>query len=85
MLQLRGLDLAFAERELFEGAVAMGKAALRASGVPREEIDRVEREYRMRDCDRLELQGETGDVRAGWETAFAADRPLPGEKVQDPS
>ena len=33
MLQLRGLDLAFAERELFEGAVAMGKAALRASGV----------------------------------------------------
>ncbi|WP_341633822.1 monovalent cation:proton antiporter-2 (CPA2) family protein [Sphingomonas agri] len=85
MLQLRGLDLAFAERELFEGAVAMGKAALRASGVPREEIDRVEREYRMRDCDRLELQGETGDVRAGWETAFAADRPLPGETVQDPS
>jgi monovalent cation:proton antiporter-2 (CPA2) family protein len=85
MLQLRGLDLAFAERELFEGAVAMGKAALRASGVQREEIDRVEREYRMRDCDRLELQGETGDVRAGWETAFAADRPLPGETVQDPS
>jgi hypothetical protein len=85
MLQLRGLDLAFAERELFEGAVAMGKAALRASGVPREEIDRVEGEYRMRDCDRLELQGETGDVRAGWETAFAADRPLPGEKAQSPS
>src|SRR5689334_1883131 len=33
MLQLRDLKLAFAERELFEGAVAMGKAALRASGI----------------------------------------------------
>jgi monovalent cation:proton antiporter-2 (CPA2) family protein len=85
MLELRGLDLTFAERELFEGAVAMGKAALRASGVPRDEIDRVEREYRMRDCDRLELQGQTGDVRAGWETIFAADRPLPGEEVPTPS
>jgi len=82
MLQLRDLDLAFAERELFEGAVAMGRAALKASGVSSEEIERVDREYRMRDCDRLELQGETGDVRAGWETSFAPDRPLPGEEVQ---
>ncbi|HWJ37277.1 MAG TPA: NAD-binding protein, partial [Sphingomicrobium sp.] len=85
MLDLRGLDLTFAERELFEGAVAMGKAALKASGVPRDEIERVEREYRMRDCDRLELQGATGDVRAGWETIFAPDRPLPGEEVPTPS
>ena len=85
MLELRGLDLTFAERELFEGAVAMGKAALKASGVPRDEIERVEREYRMRDCDRLELQGVTGDVRAGWETIFAPDRPLPGEEVPTPS
>jgi monovalent cation:proton antiporter-2 (CPA2) family protein len=81
MLQLRDLKLAFAERELFEGAVAMGKAALSASGIESEEVDRVEHEYRMRDCDRLELQRETGDVRAGWETSFAADRPLPGEEV----
>jgi voltage-gated potassium channel Kch len=81
MLELRDLKLAFAERELFEGAVAMGKAALRASGIEGEEVDRVEHEYRMRDCDRLELQRETGDVRAGWETSFAADRPLPGEEA----
>ena len=85
MLELRGLDLSFAERELFEGAVAMGKAALKASGVPREEIERVEREYRMRDCDRLELQGVTGDIRAGSETIFAPDRPLPGEQIPTPS
>ena len=85
MLQLRDLNLAFAERELFEGAVTMGKAALRASGIEAAEIERVEHEYRMRDCDRLELQGETGDVRAGWETSFAPDRPLPNEEVPSPT
>ena len=85
MLELRDLKLAFAERELFEGAVTMGKAALRASGIDADEAERVEHEDRMRDCDRLELQRETGDVRAGWETSFAADRPLPGEEVPTPS
>ncbi|HYX46427.1 MAG TPA: cation:proton antiporter, partial [Sphingomicrobium sp.] len=79
LLELRGLDLVLAERELFESAVVMGKAALRASGVPPRESDRVEQEYRLRDCDRLERQRETGDIRAGWETSFGADRPLPDE------
>ena len=80
LIELRGLDLVLAERELFESAVVMGKAALRASGVDQREIERVEREYRMRDCDRLERQGETGDIRAGWETSFGEDRPLPDEQ-----
>jgi glutathione-regulated potassium-efflux system protein KefB len=80
VIELRGLDLVLAERELFESAVVMGKAALRASGVGGHEIDRVEREYRMRDCDRLERQQETGDIRAGWETSFGEDRPLPDEE-----
>jgi monovalent cation:proton antiporter-2 (CPA2) family protein len=77
LIELNDLDLAFAERELFEGAVAMGRAALKSSGVDPREIDRVEREYRMRDCNRLERQSQTGDLKAGWETAFGADRPLP--------
>jgi len=80
LMELRGLDLMLAERELFEGAVVMGKAALRASGVDAREISRVEGEYRMRDCERLERQQETGDIRAGWETAFGANRPLPDEE-----
>jgi glutathione-regulated potassium-efflux system protein KefB len=79
LIELDGLDIAFAERELFEGAVAMGRAALKASGIEKSEIDRVDREYRMRDCDRLERQSASGDLKAGWETAFAPDRPLPGE------
>ncbi len=79
LIDLRGLDLVLAERELFESAVVMGKAALRASGVTTREIERVESEYRIRDCDRLERQRETGDIRAGWETSFGEDRPLPDE------
>jgi monovalent cation:proton antiporter-2 (CPA2) family protein len=85
LIELDGLDLVFAERELFESAVAMGRAALKASGIPRAEIERVEREYRSRDCERLERQAESGDMRAGWDRAFAADRPLPEEEVRTPS
>jgi hypothetical protein len=73
--------LVLAERELFESAVVMGKAALKASGITKGEIDRVEREYRIRDCDRLERQRESGDVRAGWETSFGEGRALPDEEA----
>ena len=78
LMTLRGLDLALAERELFESAVVMGKAALRASGIAGDEVERVEREYRLRDCERLERQAETGDLHAGEERSFASG-PLPEE------
>ena len=81
LIELRGLDLVLAERELFESAVVMGTAALRASGVGPREAERVEREYRIRDCDRLERQRATGDIRAGWETSFGEDRSLPDEEA----
>src|SRR5690349_10707249 len=81
MIELDGLDLAYTQRELFESAVKMGRAALREAGVPAGEIDRVEREYRLRDCERLERQAETGDLRAGLERSFAPDRALPDEEV----
>jgi voltage-gated potassium channel Kch len=76
LIELRGLDLTLAERELFEGAVVIGKAALRASGIPPGEVDRVEREYRLRDCERLERQAESGDLHAGEERSFVS-APLP--------
>ncbi len=85
MIQLDGLDIAFAERELFESAVAMGRAALKAHGVASSEVDRVERAYRMRDCERLELQASTGDLHAGEERAFNADRALPEEEARGPA
>jgi voltage-gated potassium channel Kch len=85
MIELDGLDIAFAERELFEGAVAMGRAALKASGIPAEEIERVDREYRMRDCERLERQSATGDLHAGLGLSFSADRPLPSTERPEPA
>jgi voltage-gated potassium channel Kch len=81
MIELDGLDLAFAERELFESAVAMGRAALKASGIAPDEVDRVERAYRRRDCERLELQSATGDLHAGLERSFGAERALPDEET----
>jgi monovalent cation:proton antiporter-2 (CPA2) family protein len=81
LIELDNLDLAFAERELFESAIAMGRAALKATGIEPPEIDRVEREYRMRDCERLERQAETGDLKAGWDRAFKPDSALPDEGV----
>ena len=85
MIELDGLDIAFAERELFEGAVAMGRAALKASGVDKAEVDRVDGEYRMRDCERLERQSATGDLHAGSERAFSAERALPDAERAKPA
>jgi monovalent cation:proton antiporter-2 (CPA2) family protein len=78
LIELRNLDLTLAERELFEGAVVIGKAALRASGIAPGEVERVEREYRIRDCERLERQAESGDLHAGDERSFVS-APLPEE------
>jgi voltage-gated potassium channel Kch len=79
LMTFDGLDLVFAQRELFESAVGMGRKALKAIGIEQGEVDRVEREYRLRDCERLERQSATGDLHAGEERAFGADRALPDE------
>ena len=84
MIELDSLDLAYTQRELFESAVKMGRAALKQAGIAPEEIDRVESEYRLRDCERLERQASTGDLRAGLERSFAPDRPL-GDPESSPA
>ena len=79
LMTLDGLDLSFAQRELFESAVLMGRKALKAVGVESGEVDRVYSEYRLRDCERLERQSATGDLHAGEERAFGPGRSLPDE------
>ena len=76
LIALDGLDLAFAQRELFESAVTMGSAALRKLGVDDAAVERVEEEYRLRDCERLERQSRSGDLHAGEDRMFRPDRPL---------
>jgi len=79
LMSFDGLDIAYAQREMFESAVKMGRAALEIAGVDQEEVDRVDFEYRLRDCERLERQSATGDLRAGLERSFGPDRALPDE------
>ena len=86
LMELDRLDLAFAQREMFESAVAMGKAALKVVGIEADEVERVDREYRSRDCERLERQSRTGDLHAGIDRSFAPDRPLldeDGDGIED--
>ena len=78
-LDLDGLDIAFSIRELFESAVLMGKNALTELGFSQDEADRVEREYRKRDAERLERQSEAGDLHAGKDLSFKPDQPMPEE------
>jgi monovalent cation:proton antiporter-2 (CPA2) family protein len=76
LIELRGLDLDYAQRELFESAVKMGRKALARLGIDPEEVDRVEEAYRLRDCERLERQREAGDYRAGRDQIIAENRAL---------
>jgi glutathione-regulated potassium-efflux system protein KefB len=83
LMEIDKLDLAFAQREMFESAIVMGKAALKAAGLRDEEIARVDREYRRRDCERLERQSATGDLHAGQELSFREGRGLADEAPLD--
>jgi voltage-gated potassium channel Kch len=80
-IDLDGLDVDLIQREVFESAVAMGTSALHALRIADREVARVEREFRMRDDERLQAQSQTGDLHAGAERSFAEDRPLPDEPV----
>ncbi len=81
LIDLKGLDLAFAQREMFESAIVMGRKALELVGLDRREIDRVEHEYRKRDEERLSAQSETGDMHAGKDRTFSATKSLPDEDL----
>jgi voltage-gated potassium channel Kch len=70
-MALEGLDVRLLQRELFDSAVAMGRAALASLGIADREAARVEREYRDRDHERLQAQAESGDLKMGLERSFA--------------
>jgi monovalent cation:proton antiporter-2 (CPA2) family protein len=85
MIALDGLGIPLLQREVFESAVVMGSAALRRLGIADREVGRVEREYRVRDNERLQMQSESGDLHAGSDRSFGAERSLPDEPVKEPS
>jgi len=79
VIDFAGLDLAVCERELYESAVVMGRQALIKLGISQREAERVEREYRDRDLERLDAQTVTGNLHAKFDRSFGVDRPLPDE------
>jgi monovalent cation:proton antiporter-2 (CPA2) family protein len=85
LLSLDSLDLAYAQREMFDSAVKMGRQALNQVGFDSDEIEKVEREYRARDCERLERQSATGDLHAGQERSFGHNRSLADAPPRDGS
>ncbi|AQR72409.1 cation:proton antiporter [Sphingomonas sp. LM7] len=71
VMRMKGAPIAGAVRELLESAIVMARRAMGAIGVNEQEIDKTEAEYRRRDYERLKVQKETGDLRAGIDGMFS--------------
>ena len=69
-MQLIAADIDLAVRELFLGAVQVGKISLAELGTDPETIDAIAAEYVRRDSERLALQVASGDIMAGRDTVF---------------
>jgi glutathione-regulated potassium-efflux system protein KefB len=82
LIDLAEIDIRFAVRELFESAIAMGREALALFCIDAGEVDRVEREYRERDRERLDSQRISGDLLADKERMFGPDNPLADRTVE---
>ena len=60
-------------REVFESAITMAREALRGLGSSEQLIENAIDDYRKADEDRLDLQREAGDLRAGIDRMFVPD------------
>ena len=70
LLALMKAEVDVARRELFDGSVALGRAALEVLGTDLETINAIEEEFRRRDAERLDLQMSSGDQLSGAERLF---------------
>lgn len=84
VVELRAAPVAGVIREVLESAIRMARLAMESTGVDSEEIDRTERLFRARDCERLEAQRESGDLRAQIERIITEPQPAKGEPAQEP-
>jgi hypothetical protein len=68
---------------VFESSVLMGREALLGFKFDEDEVDRVEREFRSRDRQRLEIQSATGDLHQRAHLLFRPDRSLADEEAAE--
>ncbi len=74
LLALQDVALAGVVREVYESAICMGVKAMQALGVPPEEAEEVERQYRDNDGQRLALQIEKGNLLAAKDLMYRPGR-----------
>jgi CPA2 family monovalent cation:H+ antiporter-2/glutathione-regulated potassium-efflux system protein KefB len=74
LVALRNAPVHYVVREVMESAVQMARAALDHLGNSVEDIDRAETFYRENDRERLDLQKEHGDMRAGRERTITSQQ-----------
>jgi len=72
-LALMRADVGVVVREMFDGSVALGRAALEALETDSETIAAIETEFRSRDAERLALQLVSGDQMSGADRLFRPD------------
>lgn len=65
MMKIGNAPIAGAVREVYESAIRLACLAMRSLEIDEDEIRDAEAEYRKLDAERLALQTETGDLRAG--------------------
>jgi voltage-gated potassium channel Kch len=70
LLDLLRADVGVAVREMFDGSIALGRAALAALDTDSETIAAIEAEFRSRDAERLALQLVSGDQLSGADRLF---------------
>jgi CPA2 family monovalent cation:H+ antiporter-2 len=76
VMALEGMDLAGVVREVYESAICMGVQAMQALGVPPEEVEEVERQYRQNDEQRMAVQIEHGTLLAAKDLMFRPGRAM---------
>ncbi len=69
-MRLISADIELAVRELFLGAVEVGKISLTELGTDPKTVNAIAEEYIRRDSERLSLQVASGDIMAGRDTVF---------------
>jgi CPA2 family monovalent cation:H+ antiporter-2/glutathione-regulated potassium-efflux system protein KefB len=79
LMKMAGAPVAGTVREVFESAICLGRMAIGELGGGEDELDRAEAEYRRRDSERLKMQEDSGDIRAGVEGIVTqGPRPIAG-------
>jgi CPA2 family monovalent cation:H+ antiporter-2/glutathione-regulated potassium-efflux system protein KefB len=70
MVKLKDAPVRKVVREVLESAVVMGRVALQALEVSRQDIERAEAAYRARDKERLTAQYQSGDIKSARDRIF---------------